>query len=48
MSVPLAPLRAQSEATAMQHVGLFEEQPVEGRRRRVLNVRYVDDDILLL
>ncbi|XP_077557645.1 lysine-specific demethylase 4B-like isoform X3 [Haemaphysalis longicornis] len=37
-----------SEATAMQHVGLFEEQPVEGRRRRVLNVRYVDDDILLL
>lgn len=32
----------------MQHVGLFEEQPVEGRRRRVLNVRYVDDDILLL
>lgn len=37
-----------SEATAMQHVGLFEERPVEGRRRRVFNMRYNDDDILLL
>lgn len=37
-----------SEATEMQHIDLFEEQPVEGRRRRVVNFRYIDDDILLL
>uniref|UniRef100_A0A224YTV9 [histone H3]-trimethyl-L-lysine(9) demethylase n=1 Tax=Rhipicephalus zambeziensis TaxID=60191 RepID=A0A224YTV9_9ACAR len=37
-----------SEATERQHIDLFEEQPVEGRRRRALNVRYIDDDILLL